>query len=62
MRSNIGSKETGIFNFNNYIQETRLKKQLLQISLNELDNEGLGYVVLDDATEASTDDDIYISL
>lgn len=59
---NIGSKETGIFNFNNYIQKTRLKKQLLQISLNELDNEGLGYVVLDDVTEASTDDDIYISL
>ena len=59
---NIGSKETGIFNFNNYIQEIRLKKQLLQISLNELDDNGLGYVVLDDATEASTDDDIYISL
>lgn len=59
---NIGSKETGIFNFNNYIQEAQLKKQLLQISLNELDNEGLGYVVLDDVTEASTNDDIYISL
>ena len=59
---NIGSKETGIFNFDNYIQEIQLKKQLLQISLKELDEAGLGYVVLDDATEALTNDDIYISL
>lgn len=65
---NIGSKETGIFNFNNYIQETKLKKQLLQISLKELDGDNLGYVVLDDfdvEDEDSLDvanNDIYISL
>lgn len=65
---NIGSKETGIFNFNNYIQEIRLKKQLLQISLNALDGDNLGYVVLEDYDSESEDpldtaeNDIYISL